>query len=157
MVRSLPCVLRHQHQNWVRAIDIVWDAGRKRMVMATASQDRYVRVWSLKEEEKGGLSGLDAYAPKPRLQLGARTVVVVCEGLLAGHEDWVHGARFHRSDRGVLTLLTSSMDRTMLLWRREGDYGALDAPGPGQAGQAGDAGQDQGTNARRRYTRDDER
>lgn len=134
--RSAPCVLRDQHQNWVRAIDITWDAGRRRMVMATASQDRYVRVWSLKEDEKGGLGGLDAYAPKPQLRLGARTVAVVCEGLLAGHEDWVHGARFHRSSRGVLTLLTSSMDRTMMMWRREGDHGV---------GEAGEVGDDQGT------------
>ena len=132
LTRSSPCVLRHQHQNWVRAIDIAWDAGRKRMVMATASQDRYVRVWSFKEEggKKGeggewvdrfSMLGLDAYAPKPRLRMGERTVAVVCEALLAGHEDWVHGARFHRSASGVLTLLTSSMDRTMMLWRREGD------------------------------------
>lgn len=145
IVRSAPCVLRHQHQNWVRAIDIAWDAGRQRMVMATASQDRYVRVWSLKEDEKGGSSGLDAYAPKPRLRLGARTVAVVCEGLLVGHEDWVHGARFHTSGRGSLTLLTSSMDRTMMLWRREGDCGAGEDGEVGEVDELGIASGDQGT------------
>lgn len=144
-----PCVLRQQHQNWVRAIDIAWDATRRRMVMATASQDRYVRVWSFQKNSGLGtdLNRLDAYAPKPKLllALGSGTgqdipvinANVVCEALLAGHEDWVHGVRFHASSsKSELTLLSSSMDRTMMLWRRDdadlvsGDPGAYEFTNP---------------------------
>jgi len=98
--------------------------------MATASQDRYVRVWSF-EDLHVDLSRLDVYAPKPQLRLGGRgagrqkTVAVVCEALLAGHEDWVHGVRWMVAGDGdqQLTLLSSSMDRTMILWQQVSDDG----------------------------------
>ncbi len=109
--------------------------------MATASQDRYVRVWSFEDLHQGtrvDLSRLDAYAPKPQLRLGGggaggqKTVAVVCEALLAGHEDWVHGVRWMVAGDGdqQLTLLSSSMDRTMMLWQQVSDGVGV----PGAAG-----------------------
>lgn len=55
---------------------------------------------------------------------------VALESLLVGHEDWVHSVRWRPMtprhltqggppSRSDLTLLTTSMDRTMVLWTYE--------------------------------------
>ena len=73
------------------------------------------------------LVGAFRYAPRPELKLGEGTWSAALEALLVGHEDWVHGLAWQpppsqkashtsRPDPKP-TLLSASMDRTMMLWR----------------------------------------
>ena len=77
----------------------------------------------------------DRYAPKPQFSTPKGQYTAFLEALLVGHEDWVHSVQWQRSSgqgRGQeqgqgssqqglqaqpLCLLSTSMDRTMVLWR----------------------------------------
>ncbi|KAK9820488.1 hypothetical protein WJX72_010831 [[Myrmecia] bisecta] len=136
------------HGDWVRALDFchvdaaLGAAGPRKLLLASASQDKYLRVWAitLEDEETAAASGNQAdgspppaldlikmiarYAPQPRLQTDKHTYTAVLEALLIGHEDWVHSAQWQPPQvaadgklRQPLCLLSASMDRTMMLWR----------------------------------------
>ncbi|KAK9839355.1 hypothetical protein WJX84_011776, partial [Apatococcus fuscideae] len=134
------------HGDWVRSVAFTWagpDSPQgERLLLASASQDKYIRVWAVsKDAAEGGLDGskgvtnagepalafLTRYAPRPELKLGEGTWSAALEALLVGHEDWVHGLAWQpppsqkashtsRPDPKP-TLLSASMDRTMMLWR----------------------------------------
>lgn len=42
---------------------------------------------------------------------------VKLDGLLTGHEDWIHSVQFSPGSKTEIELLTASMDRTMIIWR----------------------------------------
>jgi len=48
---------------------------------------------------------------------------VSLDALLIGHEEWVTGVKWAPCKSGTPVLLTSSMDRSMMLWRSEGEHG----------------------------------
>ena len=133
---SLCCTLSG-HQNWVRSVDFV-NIGTSRMLLATGGQDRHIRLWSieLEDDEEHDQSdqislnklGVTKYAPKPRMTLGGKSYVAILESLLVGHEDWVMSVAWNMRAAGAdtmedLVLLTSSMDRTMILWRKDAGSG----------------------------------
>lgn len=130
---SLACNLVG-HQNWVRGIDFIRTEGGK-ILLASGSQDRYIRLWSIHKSEPDSSVSLDSlgitkYAPKPRVDLGGVSYDIILESLLVGHEDWVMSVAWNKQKSHVLssaevTLLSSSMDRTMILWRKDVDSGAI--------------------------------
>lgn len=133
---TLACVLSG-HQNWIRGVDFVNVADNK-LMLATGSQDRYVRLWSIEDSSNEQSSsqgesmlstlGITKYAPKPQIRVGGRAAyTVILEALLVGHEDWVMRVAWNTkncSDISNLTLLSSSMDRTMILWKKDVQSGA---------------------------------
>lgn len=73
------------------------------------------------------------YAPKPQFSTPQGQYTAFLEALLVGHEDWVHSVQWQRSlGQGLqvqpLCLLSTSMDRTMMLWRPDPLTGQLDSP-----------------------------
>lgn len=133
------------HENWVRclAFALVRGPAGTTILLASASQDRYARIWSITPsplapgtpsldqqapQEGTGLSFAAAimrYAPQASFRTSSYQYQAVVESLLIGHEDWVHSVCWRKgqggplkavSSRGDLALLTSSMDRTMVLW-----------------------------------------
>lgn len=86
------------HADWVRGL--AWTHAPGRLLLASASQDRYIRVWSLaapgsapaaapgNEPEAEAL--LTRFAPRPRLALsGTESLEVMLEALLVrGHGAW---------------------------------------------------------------------
>eukprot|EP00955_Chlamydomonas_euryale_P098070 365123-Chlamydomonas_euryale.AAC.10 len=140
------------HDNWVRSLAFCHTCGAgagagssSGLLLASASQDRYGRIWAIQEEQDGEsaasaspVSAADAvarYAPKPRFCAGGRAMLATMEALLIGHEDWVHSVAWRppplppagaaRSGRHTpqpfsdLCLLSASMDRTMMLWQHD--------------------------------------
>ena len=69
------------------------------------------------------------YAPRSRLRTQHNTYQAGLQGLLVGHEDWVHSVMWQPGvGQQEAYLLSSSMDRTMMLWRRDADTGKASGP-----------------------------
>ena len=69
------------------------------------------------------------YAPRSRLRTRRNTYQAGLQGLLVGHEDWVHSVMWQPGvGQQEPCLLSSSMDRTMMLWRRDADTGKASGP-----------------------------
>lgn len=74
-----------------------------------------------------GLLSLSRLAPSSLLYTDNHSFNVILESLLIGHEDWVHSVHWrpkigNLSDQEKqLQLLTTSMDRTMIIWEFDED------------------------------------
>ncbi len=99
---------------------------RVELLLASASQDRYGRIWMVAFEDLdpdltgSAASAISRYSPKPRFAAaGGCRMAARLEALLIGHEDWLHSIQWRKAkggfdapiDRRELCLLTSSMDR----------------------------------------------
>ncbi|CAK7565580.1 MAG: Elongator subunit elp2 [Sporothrix epigloea] len=117
------------HEDWIRSLDFGWEGVRFSpsvdLLLASASQDKYVRLWRIHR----GLSApaptasaaaaaavvgateadldldssavTDKTAPSNkahRLQAGQDVYFVTFEALLLGHEDWIYSARWTSAD-----------------------------------------------------------
>ena len=107
------------HADWVRSLAWAPD-GASGLRLASAGQDRYVRIWSFSTGDKtASAAGLGAeamitrFAPKPRVTLDPGTTLVVnLETLLVRQADWwsVDGTRryvlrIHHYCHGIPLLL----------------------------------------------------
>lgn len=121
------------HEGWIRSLDFVKVTGESDsdLLLASASQDKYVRLWRfrLKETSLGAANdsstGLSAAGVKKSLSNKAHEVgspetkfAVTFEALLIGHEDWIYTAKW--AARKVFssspTLLSASADNSLALW-----------------------------------------
>uniref|UniRef100_A0AAY4ENK9 Elongator complex protein 2 n=1 Tax=Denticeps clupeoides TaxID=299321 RepID=A0AAY4ENK9_9TELE len=95
------------HEDWIRGVE--WTTRDGELWLASCAQDCLIRVWRLFAKLQGTTS------------LYAMTL----ETVLAGHENWVYGIHWQPSyikDETVhqpLSLLSASMDKTMILWGPE--------------------------------------
>ncbi|KAL3133219.1 hypothetical protein ABBQ38_007106 [Trebouxia sp. C0009 RCD-2024] len=149
------------HADWVRSLaftqppDPPAATQQGHLLLASASQDKYLRVWRIQPQSapqpapqsapqsthqeppstsapnstssNGNLANdIARYAPKPQFSTPQGQYTAFLEALLVGHEDWVHSVQWQSSlgqgpGQGLqaqpLCLLSTSMDRTMMLWR----------------------------------------
>lgn len=119
------------HEGWVRSLDFLARPGQD-VLLASASQDKYVRLWrfskdgSLNTSQEDGVHGIEPV--KKSLSNKAHQVgsagnqyAVTFEALLVGHEDWIYSARWGPlgGDGHPPTLLTASADNSLSLWSVE--------------------------------------
>ncbi|KAL4430983.1 hypothetical protein ABPG75_006239 [Micractinium tetrahymenae] len=101
------------HQDWIKGLAFAqMDDGK--LLLASASQDKNVRVWAVQLQQPGhqpldkaaaanghsteALSGtalLTRFAPKPLIRTAQNEYSATLEALLIGHEDWVHSVAWH--------------------------------------------------------------
>ncbi|CAK7205960.1 Elongator subunit elp2 [Sporothrix eucalyptigena] len=135
------------HEGWVRSLDFGWEGTpfASDLLLASASQDKYVRLWRIHKGSSAPAptasataaaaavgeadTSLDLSAPAStntpsnkahRLQAGPETYSVTFEALLLGHEDWIYSARWtsngpHQKPR----LLTTSADNSLGIWEAD--------------------------------------
>ncbi|XP_019857686.1 PREDICTED: probable elongator complex protein 2 [Amphimedon queenslandica] len=129
------------HTDWIRDVSITEDASD--VLIASSSQDTYIRLWRLKEEDHETQSGngekLSLKGNKFKIHMdsscksstdGNTTSTesssgrvgcysVTLEAVLCGHDDWVYSCRWSPAayPSEPLSLLSASMDKTMILWR----------------------------------------
>lgn len=114
------------HENWIRSLAIRSDTqvnGSDRL-LASASQDKYVRLWRIQRLTTGKsdldkpmvTSDLTEISNKNHV-LKARNnrYLLSFEALLVGHEDWVYKVSWQSSDRN-LRLLSASADNSLAIW-----------------------------------------
>lgn len=99
------------HEDWIRDLDFVVDPDSGAVLLASASQDRTVRIWRIVPRRAAtAVSVLEAEATA----LGDGLEVSI-DALLIAHEDWVYSAKFN----GPRTLLTAGAESAVMVWRLE--------------------------------------
>lgn len=135
------------HEGWVRSLDFTWEKKKKKaddgtensdLILASASQDKYVRLWRLHRGKElpaavaaGADPSLGAYLPgrspankAHRLKAAGKDFTVTFEALLLGHDDWIYSAKWHTSVKdGRLQLLSTSADNTLAIWEADPSSG----------------------------------
>ncbi|KAK9474009.1 WD40-repeat-containing domain protein [Dipodascopsis tothii] len=109
------------HEDWVRSLAFR-KAGLDQLVLASASQDRYIRLWNLLPAtaySADSESRLVLAYPMLSNAIERVTVeadddyVVVFDALLMGHDDWVFSVQWHPTEA---RLLSSSADTSLMIW-----------------------------------------
>lgn len=128
------------HEGWIRSLDFTREhqTGESDTLLASASQDKYIRLWRFRQGEtraSGGVSEVNelvAGAEKISLSNKAHQVgsegskhSVTFEALLVGHEDWIYTARWapNKTDTQSACLLTASADNSLSIWNAEPSSG----------------------------------
>lgn len=126
------------HSDWIRSLDFSLPIGtngtRNTSLLVSSSQDKTIRIWKmvLREDsdtsERKNVLGLASYIEGPVLVAGSSSYQISLESLLIGHEDWVYSVQWQppsitsAESRGYiqpLSILSASMDKTMMIWQPE--------------------------------------
>lgn len=105
------------HEDWVRGLDFTVDTNGD-VLMASSSQDTFIRIWrfspatnAIKQEENF------IQVEERTFTFGNKKFILSLESVLQGHENWVYSVCWSRNeDKNSLQLLSSSMDKTMIVW-----------------------------------------
>ncbi|KAK4997720.1 Elongator subunit elp2 [Elasticomyces elasticus] len=127
------------HEGWIRSLDFVKESltDDSDYLLASASQDRYIRLWRIHRGSE--LPAASSAASDPALGAFGRslsnkahylkskgqTYSVTFEALLIGHEDWIFTARWlHLSDHSSRpSLLSASADNSLAIWEADATSG----------------------------------
>lgn len=129
------------HEGWIRSLDLTLEAPDNPdgdLVLASASQDKYVRLWRVHQGSELPEQAATASDPTVGAYLPGRSpsnkayrfraqddadYSVTFEALLFNHDDWIYSARWNRSDQGALRLLSASADNSLVIWECDADSG----------------------------------
>lgn len=121
------------------SLPLCLDGENESLLLASSSQDRSIRIWKMVMHLSSSNSqvpykkdegiGLTSYIEGPLFLAGSTSYQVSLESLLVGHEDWVYsvewqspfinGSKAHQP----MSILSASMDKTMMIWRPEKNTG----------------------------------
>lgn len=131
---SLQATLRG-HQGWVRSLATTDRAQSMNgdILLASASQDKYIRLWRVREGRKVPDMASSTYSALESaenslsnkahwLEASDLTYSLTFEALLLGHEDWIYTLSW-RQDAEHLQLLSASADSSLALWEAEANSG----------------------------------
>uniref|UniRef100_A0A8C7PMU7 Elongator complex protein 2 n=1 Tax=Oncorhynchus mykiss TaxID=8022 RepID=A0A8C7PMU7_ONCMY len=114
------------HEDWIRGVE--WACVDGDLLLASCAQDCLIRVWRLvaksrtkrnAQEERTIRMSEDVFT------LTQNAFAVTLESVLAGHENKVYGVHWQPpvikggDQHQALSLLSASMDKTMILWAQE--------------------------------------
>ncbi|KAK6511539.1 hypothetical protein TWF481_000451 [Arthrobotrys musiformis] len=118
------------HENWIRSLSFVREANSDDLLLATGSQDRYIRLWrvhrgsTLPAQSAGSkmmIMGQALSNKAHRFSAGTskEDYSITFEALLVGHEDWVYSAYFRKDADGKVRLLSASADNSLSIWEAD--------------------------------------
>ncbi|KLU88803.1 RNA polymerase II Elongator subunit [Magnaporthiopsis poae ATCC 64411] len=145
------------HEGWIRSLDFAWEdapkAPQSDLLLASASQDKYIRLWRVhgsaadgsppsktadatSEAVAGSSSSALVFPGKSpsnkahRFTAGTAEYSVSFEALLLGHDDWIYSAKWHSSPAAAADggnsrprLLSTSADNSLAIWEADVDSG----------------------------------
>lgn len=124
------------HEGWIRSLAFISETGEDTsdLILASASQDKYIRLWRLHEGEELplissaandpalGLLGRSLSNKAHRVETATLKYSITFEALLLGHEDWIYTAAWRRW-QGKLQLLSASADSSLAIWESDAQSG----------------------------------
>lgn len=118
------------HEAWVRSLSFTADMQSKTgdLLLASASQDKYVRLWRLNRGEAVSVGSdddpvLGGFEPTlsnkaHQFETAGSKYSMTFEALLFGNEDWIYTTAWNpHPDRQQL--LTASADNTLTIWEQD--------------------------------------
>ena len=137
-VSSVNTPFEHQatltgHEGWIRSVSISREATalESDLLLASASQDKYIRIWRICVDESGSASQHNNVIgvfeeslsnKRHKLKSSQRSYLLTFEALLLGHEDWIYTTSWHLHD-SKLRLLSASADNSVAIWEPEESSG----------------------------------
>ncbi|KAL8728541.1 MAG: hypothetical protein Q9181_005319, partial [Wetmoreana brouardii] len=123
------------HEGWIRSLAFAseLDEANSDFLLASASQDKYIRLWRIRrnaDSEQGGAQKPDgsidfesllsnkAY----RVETSSKSYSIAFEALLLGHDDWIYKVSWRRI-AGKLRLLSASADNSLAMWDSDAPSG----------------------------------
>ncbi|KAI5955150.1 ELP2 [Candida jiufengensis] len=125
------------HEDWIKCLQFVTKKKNQDYILASGSQDRYVRLWRLKlndsiddsDEDPNKLTLLSNKQYKFDYGKNQRAAFSF-EALIMGHDDWISGLQWHPSCKNEvenedknLQLLTCTADTALMIWEMDTDSG----------------------------------
>lgn len=120
------------HEGWIRALAFTNETSgaNSDLLLASASQDKYIRLWRLHRGDElpaastalndPALGGLGKSLSNKAHWISSATsrYSITFEALLLGHEDWIYQASWQHRD-GKLQLLSTSEDNSLSIWESD--------------------------------------
>lgn len=108
------------HEDWVRGLDFTNDDNGD-ILLASSSQDSFIRLWRIApandETKTASIEENLIQVDERTLTIAGKKFILSIESVLQGHENWVYSVNWNRnSTDNSLQLLSSSMDKTMIVW-----------------------------------------
>lgn len=106
------------HEDWVRGVDFI-TVDNDTIYLASCSQDSFIRLWKIiygDGPEPGELKMKKHYFGAVTNDGTSHQFSVAVDAVLSGHENWVYSARWKRKYDNEIVLLSSSIDKTVLVW-----------------------------------------
>lgn len=124
------------HENWVRGLDFV-KINDKELLLASAAQDTFIRLWKISSRpfiRRTVLTNGNLFTASNEIQVEEkiftvhtaktkRSYSVGLESVLLGHDGWVYGVEWGKTTNNRLQLLSSSIDKTLIIWAMNEDDG----------------------------------
>lgn len=107
------------HEDWIKSLEFRQES-KGNYILASASQDRYIRLWKIKttntidclDEDESKLTLLSNKKFKFIMKHGLQ-VIINFEALIIGHDDWISSIQWHETK---LQLLASTADTSIIIW-----------------------------------------
>lgn len=129
------CATLPGHEDWIKCFAFVCEKPELDYILASGSQDRYIRLWRLRFNEAIDCSDNDEL--KLQLLSNKQYKFTVDEGaasfsfeaLIMGHDDWISCLKWHPSTSVTTTsgrklqLLSLSADTALMVWEMDSDSG----------------------------------
>ena len=121
------------HEGWVRSLSISKETSSPQsdLLLASASQDKYVRLWRIaarrktapaQEADPLGVFEESLSNKRHKLKGTDGTFLLTFEALLLGHEDWIYTVSWHLNGTR-LRLLSASADNSVAIWESDPSSG----------------------------------
>jgi elongator complex protein 2 len=130
------------HEGWIRSLAFAQETedSDSDILLASASQDKYIRLWRIHKGEHlptasrasrdpalGSVGRTLSNKPHWFSPRESETYSITFEALLFGHEDWIYSARWHRrhgpSEKSKIQLLSASADNSLAIWEQDEESG----------------------------------
>lgn len=123
------CATLNGHEAWVRSLDFTQDERSPSgdLLLASASQDKYIRLWRVHRGEAAPVVPADENDPMlggfeqtlsnkaHMFEASGSKYSVTFEALLFGHEDWIYTAQWSPESK-QMRLLSASADNSLTIW-----------------------------------------